>query len=63
MKFKKSKKEFVFSEAKDALDKLSEVSKGKNFKIDIQPYPGIKMESNFLITEVDDIWYLRICSK
>jgi hypothetical protein len=41
MKFKTKEEKYIFPDAKQALDKLSEVSKGKEFKIDIQPYPGI----------------------
>lgn len=65
MKFKPTPKEekFIFSDAKEALDKLSEVSKGKDFKIDIQPYPGIldKERSDFMVIKIDDVWYLKIC--
>jgi hypothetical protein len=54
---------YIFSDAKEAMDKLSEVSGGKNFQYDIKPYPGIleKERSNFIVRKENDIWYLRIC--
>lgn len=59
--FKEEK--YILPDAKSALDKLSEVSKGQQFKIDIQPYPGIekKEKSDFLLIKEKDVWYLRIC--
>lgn len=56
------RKNYVFANAKEALDKLLEVSKGKNFKIDVQPYPGISPDkkNNFKIVKKGKTWYLKI---
>ena len=54
---------YVFTEAIDAMNKLSELSGGKNFQYDIYPFEGMDYhkENLFLVTKERDTWFLRIC--
>jgi hypothetical protein len=55
--------QYIFSDAKEAMDKLTEVSGGKNFQYDIKPYSGMleKGKNDFLVIKEGETWFLRIC--